>query len=388
MEQPHLSSQFDYLEQKHQEDQAKIARLQQRAEAQEYKLQEQARRIQGLEEDLTAARLSLTRIPQLDERLDHLKQELLETLEQQLSRRQQTATAPAHSLAAQLDNHTKALNELRRELDKVRRYEEQISLARTEVERLNRTASTFEARLNDLGKQLDERVRATTYLEEQRRLDANRLAELQVELPDLYKKTEANRSKIQMLEQQMPQFGKYEIALEEMREEIRRHREHMDFQAAQRERQMKNWTEMAEAQARRLDEFESLMEKYGEHYQLNKRALASLQDFRESLQREQHQAEELQRLAEERQRVELEKWQADYAQRWQKQMMEWKTQSTEFQKNIDILKKQIDETAKFDQAIEKQVNLILQIIEEDIQARTTSAEDWQHRFEELADGQG
>ena len=39
MEQPHLSSQIEYLEQKHQEDQAKIAALQQQAEAQAYELQ-------------------------------------------------------------------------------------------------------------------------------------------------------------------------------------------------------------------------------------------------------------------------------------------------------------------------------------------------------------
>ena len=193
--------------------------------------------------------------------------------------------------------------------------------------------------------------------------------------------------KFNWLNSRIPQFGKYEAALEEIREEIRRHREYMDFQTAQRERQIKTWAEQAEVQKHRIDQFESLMEKYGEHYQLNKRALASLQEFQERLQREQHQTEELQRLAEERQRAELEKLQGEYGQRWQKQNMEWKTQAADLQKSLDDLKKRTDEMSKFSQVAERQMNLILQIIEEDIQARAIAAQEWQQHFEKLAEGQ-
>jgi hypothetical protein len=190
-----------------------------------------------------------------------------------------------------------------------------------------------------------------------------------------------------MLEQQMPQFGKYEIGLEEVREDIRRHREHMDFQSAQRERQMKNWSELGEDMQRRLDEYKGLMEKYAQHYQLNKRALASLQEFQERLQREQHQAEELQRLAEDRQRTDMEKLQADYGQQWQKQSMEWKTQAEGLQKDMEALKERADKIATFNDSVEAQMNLILQIIEEDVQARAMAAQEWREHFEHLADGQ-
>lgn len=389
MDQPHFSSQLEYLERRHQEDQQRIAQLHQLIEGQSYDLQEQARRIQRLEDDLAATRLKLNRIPQLDERLDHFKEEIVRTLEQRLlNQRAATPDFSQSHLASQVDNYTKTLNELRRDVDRTRRYDEQIGLARTEIERLNKVVSTFEARVNELNKKLDERSRSVEYLEEQRRTDAQRLAEFQVELPKLQKQIEANLSKIQMVQQQMPQFGKYEVAIEEMRDEIRRHREHLDFQMAQRERLMKNWTEMAEDQERRLSENEKLMEKYVEHYQLNKRALASLQEFQERLQREQHQAEELQRLAEERQRATLEKLQADYEQRWQKQGMEWKPQIFDLRKGIESLEKQLDGLKKSGQNLSQQIDMILQILEEDIQARTTSMQTWQSRFEEIASGRG
>jgi len=385
MEQPHLSSQLDYLEQRHQEDQVRIAELQQRAETQAYELQEQAQRIQKLEEELAGARLTLNRIPQFDERLDHLKSELLQVIEERYGRRQPGGVVSPQAVNTQLETHTKTLNELRRELDKTRRYDEQISLARTEVARLNKAFNAFQEDLDRLGKQLDERTRSARYMEEQRSSDARRVAELQAELPTIHKKLDAGLSKMQTIERQIPQFDQYEIALEEVREEIRRHREHMDFQTAQRERQMKTWNDLAETLQRRMDGYEGLMEKYAEHYQLNKRALASLQDFQERLQREQHQTEELQRLAEERQQTEMEKLQADYGQRWQKQSMEWKTQSETLQKDIEVLQQRAAEINKFNQVVEKQLSLILQIIEEDIQARTIAAHEWQENFEKLVE---
>jgi hypothetical protein len=43
---------------------------------------------------------------------------------------------------------------------------------------------------------------------------------------------------------------------------------------------------------------------------------------------------------------------------------------------------------KLSQSVKKQLDLLLQIIEEDVQARTAATQDWQRRFEVLADQQG
>jgi chromosome segregation ATPase len=387
MDEPHLSSQMEYLEQRHQEDQLKIAELQQRIEAQEYELQEQTHRVRKIEDQLADTKLTLSRVPLIDERVDRMKNEILQLMEERFGGAQPGTTAASANLSSQLDNHAKTLNELRREMDKTRRFDEQFSLVRTDAERVNKTVSAIQADLDKVQKQVEERVRAARYLEEQRAADARRLAELQTEIPVLHKKTEATQSKLQLLEQQMPQFGKYEIALEEVREEIRRHREHMDFQSAQRERQMKTWSDLGQDMRRQLDEYKGLMEKYAQHYQLNKRALASLQEFQERLQREQHQAEELQRLAEERQRADMEKLQANYGQQWQKQNMEWKTQADGLLKDMVMIQERIEKISEFNQTMESQLNLILQIIEEDVQARAMAAQEWQEHFEQLADGQ-
>jgi chromosome segregation ATPase len=378
-------TQLDYLLHRSQQDQQAIAKLQQRVEAQAYELQEQARRIQQLETLLAESLEKLATPPQLDNnQIVNLKSELLQIFEEQYSRRQQGLRETGNTLNSQIDNFARALYELRRDFDKMSRYDEQITLARTEVERLNRVISNFAVRLDAQKKQLDERAQTASYLEDQRRVDALRLGELQAEIPNLQKKIESSLTRVQLVEQQIPQFAQYQAALDEIREDIRRHREHMDFQMAQRERLLKNWNDSAEVQARRMDEHESLMEKYAQHYQLNKRALESLQEFQERLQREQHRANELQRLAENRLQAEMEKWQADYEQRWNKQSLEWKPYFSDLQKNMELIQKRVDDLAKLSDSVKKQLDLLLQIIEEDIQARTAAAQDWQQRFEELA----
>jgi hypothetical protein len=158
MDQPHFSSQLEYLEQRYLADQEKIARLQQQAESQAYLLQEQSQRIQKLEESLAQARLTIARVPQLDEQLINFKSEVLHTLEQRYSQRNQTTVNAGQALTSQLEGHTKILNELRRDVDKTQRYDEQILLARTEVERLNKFVSIFEARFDELNKKVDART--------------------------------------------------------------------------------------------------------------------------------------------------------------------------------------------------------------------------------------
>jgi len=363
------------------------ARLQQRLESQEYHIQEQGRRIEMLESQLAAATERLSHTPDSQDQFLRLKNELLQIIHQQYGRQAAPQAETTASITSQLESHTQTLHKLHRELDRLPRFDEQITLARTEVERINRTVNTFQAELDKLAQQLNEKLRSITYLEQQRQNDARHTAELEAELPNLHQKITANLTKIQLVEKQLPQFGKYEVALEELRNEIRQSRERTDFQLAERERQMKKWGEVAETQEKRIEEYKELMEKYAEHYQLNKRALASLQGFQENLQREQHQSQEMQRLSEDRLWSALKNWQADYEQRWKKQSTEWQPKVAELQKSIDQQNKQIQQIIRANDNLERQLETLMQIIEEDIHARTQAAHDWQHRFEQLANQQ-
>jgi chromosome segregation ATPase len=388
MEQPHLSAELDYLTQKLQEANASIAVLQQRVEGQEYVIQEQNLRIQQLETDLSQTGVQLQRTAHVEDQLRQLKNEMLEYIDRRTRRAATPAIeANANLILKQLETHTNLISELRREVEKTGRYDDQISLARTETNRLNQNVNIFQAQLDALRKEIAERTNPIKFIEQQRQGDVRKVAEVEAELPELHKKLQEISTKVQLISQQIPQYAKYDAALETLRDEIRRYREHMDFQLAQRERQIKDWTGVADATMRRIQEIESAMEKYTEFYQLNKRSLSSLQEFQERIQRDQHRFGELQRLAEERQRTETEKFRADFEQRWQNQSMELQPQFEDFQRVIETLRQRIGELAKLQSTMDNQIHLLLEIIEEDVQTRALAAKEWQQRFEEIAEGQ-
>ncbi len=380
-------SRFDYLEQKIQEAQATIARLQQKVEAQEYAGQEQARRVQQLEGALAQANAQLENAALIDQKLTHLRDEMVQFFERRYTRPEPTLNQPMGPALQQLESHARAINDIRRDVEKTARFDEQIALMRTEFGRLSQDVVKYQVQLDKLSRSLEDRTSPVKLFEEQRRVDARKITELQAELPELHKKIESNAARVQVVSQQVPQFAKYEVALDTIREEIRKYREHMDFQLAQRERRIKDWTAQAEGAERRIREIEASMEKYTEFYQLNKRALSSLQDFQERLQRDQHRFGELQRLTEDRQRAEIEKFRADFEQRWQKQSMEFQPQFSDFQRGLDALQKRLEQFTKVHGVLEDQISLVLQIIEEDVQARALAVAEWQRRFEQIAEGQ-
>ena len=394
MEQPHLASQLEYLEQKQQEALSMIAKLQQRLENQEFIIQEQTRRIQKLEQEVSQNRSQLAYITRHDSPSEQFKNEIMQMVENRARRIvtvQPVSSSGGNSnnnfLAQQVENQARDLVALRRDLEKTNSFTEQLNLARAESTRLNQELHKLQASLDAVNRQLDERTRPVTYLEEQRRAEAGKLASLQAELPTLHKKVESSLTKTALVAQQIPQFSKYEAALDMMRDEIRNYREHMDFQLAQRERQIKDWTSLAESTERRIREIEASMEKYAEFYQLNKRALTSLQEFQERVQRDQHRFGELQRLAEDRQRGEMEKFQTAIEQRWQKQSLERQPEFLDFQRSMESTQQRLTTLTKLHQEMEAQLTLVLQIVEEDFQTRVQQAISWQDRFEALAEGQ-
>jgi archaellum component FlaC len=67
--------------------------------------------------------------------------------------------------------------------------------------------------------------------------------------------------------------------------------------------------------------------------------------------------------------------------------VEWKPQVADLQKSMEELQKQINQTTKAYEAVTKQLDVIMQVVEEDVHARAIAANEWVQRFEELATSQ-
>jgi myosin heavy subunit len=285
----------------------------------------------------------------------------------------------------EIENITQAISEIRKEVEKFRRYDEELAARHADMQRLSEAVARLQQQVMDANKSQDERVRGISYLEEQRHQDNKRIAHLQAQIPELFKKNELQLSRIQQLEQLPARVGEMKSSVDEMRQRQSQELERVQFQEAQRERQMKSWLEEAELQRQRMSEYEQRMERYAEQHQRIKKAMEDLQEFKEQIQRQQHETAELQRLAENRQRSQLDEWQTQEEQRWKKHTMEWDHQWSEYDKALAELTERATILEKRVKANEKQLQSLLQIAEEDAQMRTIAAQDWQGRFEQMVE---
>jgi chromosome segregation ATPase len=384
MEFAQLESRISFLDSEYRREKADLAQLRHRLELSEGEREELLKRIEALEAELLAHKSETQRINILETKIERFKTELMAALEMHQTKQRQALKEVDRARSVEMESHTKAINEVRREVERTRNLDELITLARTETERQSAIQISFQQRLDTLARQIDEQLRSISYLEEQRRADARRVSELQAETPDLFKQINLQSSKVELLEQQIPQFGQFQIALEENREAFKIEVERVQYQMAQVERKLKQWDELSETLVRRLEEYESRMERYAEHHQINRKSLETLENFQEQLRREQREFIELQRLAFDRQQNNLQEWETVQEKGSRDQALEADKRINEVIKSVKEFQAGFEGVLPRLEAQQRQLTLLLRIAEEDAIARSMGAQEWQTRFEELA----
>ncbi len=322
-----LKQMVNWLDEERRRDKTDLGKLQQRVESQSAEIAEQARRIQEQEGTLARTHAQLTKFPQLEKALGQLRDELVLLIERHDEQRRNAEMDAARVRQVEQASQTRVLGEMKKELQKLSRHEEELQLRKAEDQRLGEGVLSLQQRVADFGRDLENRTRNLPYLEEHPRQNAKRIAELQEETPELFKRTEAQSAKLQLLEEL---FRKSDRRMEELdlqgselKQEQKDFSESINLGEQQRGRQMKEWTEQMEEQRRKMKKYDAQMQQSAELYGRNKQALAALGKFEERLKQRQADVAELQRLAEKRQKNQLEEWQAGDEKRWKKNLLIW-----------------------------------------------------------------
>ena len=316
-----------WLDKEHRRDKVELAKLQQRVESQAAEITEQARRIQELEGRLASTQAKLTKFPQLEQALDQLRDELVLLIERHDEQRRNAAMDAERVRQVERDSQARVLGEMRKELQKLSRHEEEIQLRRAEDQRLGEGLLDLQQQMADLTRDLDNRTRNLPYLDEQPRRNAKRIAELQQETPELFKRAEAQSMKLQLLEELVRRsehrIGELNLLGTELRQEQKDFIESIKLGEQQRDRQMNEWAEQVGEQRQKMEKYDAQMQQAAEQYGRNKQALAALEKVEERLKQDQAEVAELQRLAEKRQKHQLDEWQAEDEKRWKKHLIIW-----------------------------------------------------------------
>ncbi len=325
-----LTQMTTWLDEEHRRDKAELLRLQQLVQNQEAELQDQARVIQDLEGRMAGLQAQLLRFTQLEGALQQTKDEVVQMFAQADERRQQEAREGERVRAIERDNVSRAVNEIRRELQRLPRLGEEVELRKAEQRRVSDLLLNLQQDFGAISKEVESRTRGITFLEDGHQQNNKRIARLQQESLEMMKRLEQYGSRLQRIEDVMQRQERDSGELKGLVSQLRTaQREFIDGQlleADQHKRQIAEWAEAMDANSKKMDEFSVRMREFTDTFREDRQTVASVERFQEQIKREQTQVSELQRLAEERQKRQLEQWQEENEKRWRKELLRWEHQ--------------------------------------------------------------
>ncbi len=316
-----------WLDKEHRRDRALLTDVRQRLESQTVEISEQAKRVQELEGRLAATQARLTKFTQLEQALQRLKDEMGIMAQRHDEAHQKSQKEEAQLRQLERENTSRALNEIRHQLEKLAPIQEQLSLQKAEDRRLSETLLDLQAQTADFKQTLERWPERISFLENQRQQDNKRLTQVQQETAELIRRTEAQIAKLELLEETVRHNEKSVAALNAMRDEMRQEQTHLSenlkLREGERDRQMQEWAQTMAQHEEQRKRHAAQIERFTRQSEDIQHALKSLQLFREEIRRDQNQVSEVQRLAEERMQTQFEEWQAENEQRWTRSKLEF-----------------------------------------------------------------
>ena len=318
-----LAQMVNWLDEEHRRDRAEIARLQQRIESQESDIVEQARRVQELEARLAATQNQLTRFGHIENIIENSRQEIATLVERGEETRVQAQRDLERARLGDREMLSREISELRRELPRIARVEEAVDTRASEDERLSELIMGVRNQIGNLAKEIEERTRQIPFLSEQRTSDTKRIAQLQQETVELFKRIEASVGRFSVVEENLRKVGSEQNKLppivEHLREEQTAFMERVRSAIVDREQVMTRWQEAMDEQKSLVSQTYERIQSFSQQIETGRRSVQEMQEFKDLILREQSQVQELQRLAEERIRREMDEFREEYDKRRRKE---------------------------------------------------------------------
>jgi len=306
MEPNQTAQMVTWLDEERRKDKALITRLEELVNAQAALIEDQNRRIQAMEADVTGLRTRYATVGFVDESITRMRNDLTASIEQIEDRRSSLTQDMKKMRETDRSALQKAIEDLRQEM--LTRIERELQPRRAEEERLSRVAFELQNYADNLSKGLEEFQHTLSFLEEQRRNDARRISEL----AEMAKRFDTIDPKLEMLEELTRRNERSVAELGTQLNEIRQERrERLEAQAIQDQQREQSLAEMQ----RRIDAFGAEMEAHARQFEgwgnTHRQMKKNVDDFErlmDRVERRVNEVNEIQRLSEERFRREWEEF--------------------------------------------------------------------------------
>ncbi len=346
MEINQIASMIEWLDEERRRDKALIATLEERLALQTDTLDAVKRRVNSVESDQIMIKQESMPATKEKDIIENMRQEAEQMLENVEARRLTAEREAERRIELQRENFQRAIREVSDKAERLERQLANFSDLQTEGDRLTNAMRLLNQEIDDISKKLEGPDRRLTFLEEQRRSDARRLAEIETELPEYKKSVDGIQPKLALLEglavrneRRIQDFNNVD---RERRDQIQQFIDQQQLLVQQRDQQLLDLTKRFSVHDEELQKNIERFEVWAQAYREMKRIIDDFNRIGDRLERRISEASELQRLSEERFREEWNDWRDDDQKRWKQLTLSsdevWRNHDREF----EIFIKRID----------------------------------------------
>jgi chromosome segregation ATPase len=313
-----LAQQIKWMEDERRKDKAQIATLQERISGQALEIAELSRHLHEMDTMLKAAQALAARLAGIDRVLEEFKIDVVATINRLDDDRKKSERETERIRTLSIETMQRQINELKMEVPRLNKMEEEMSTRRAEEKRLAELMQRMQPQIEASVQLVEERTRGVPYLEEGRRQDLKRLLSVEQGNIDQLKKLDLLAGKLQVLEDAL---GKVTLRFEAITARLSDHDKQLDELRAldfRLQQQGKSFEATLNQLRDQVVDYTGVLTKLREQALVNQRAEAELNAFQEALRMRVAELGEVERMFEERVKKQFEDFLAEFEKRWGK----------------------------------------------------------------------
>jgi hypothetical protein len=312
-----------WLDEELRKDRAILGELRDLVDKQQVMLVDQTQRIMQLEDTVTKLRGQLLRITEVEEALQHTRDEVGIMLAEMREAQQKRETEFLRNRQSEREADTRAIADVRAQLERFGPLEQSLAVRQAEERRLNEMVLRLEQELEAVAvkvRQSEDVRRALRDGIQRNEVEIKKNAEAVAVIPGIEEKL---RARLLIVEDTLPRLAAQIADMQDIRQELNKRQDEMLESQRRSERvraqQMTEWGRRLEGYAHQLDTWADQLRYFADQHEKSRRVFRETQSLAQDVSQKQDQLRQLQRLAEDQLRRELREFQRENEQRWAQQ---------------------------------------------------------------------
>lgn len=327
-----------WLDEELRKEKAIVTELCELVDKQQVALVDQTQRIMALEGQLAKLQAQLLRIPEVEESLQHTRDQVVLMLSASQEEQQKRETEFLRNRRAEREQDVRAMQEIKVELQRFGSFEQAMAVRQAEEQRLNEAVLRMQQELEVIGSRLSQHEELSRQLQDTIGRNQVEIKQGEENRKEIQKNQQEHSARLLAAEDSVSKHEQQIAELREMRRAITEQQEELleNQRLAERTRAqaMAERGRRLEGYAHQLDVWADQLRHFSDQHERNRRVLRETQGLAQEISQQQDQLRQLQRVAEEQLRREFREWHRENDRRWA-QEVERNERTTEAQAERD-----------------------------------------------------